>query len=369
MTLKIGVVGTSWWADAMYLPALASHSDATLAALCGRDEAKARHVAAQYGIPQVYTDAGRMFREGGLDAVIIATGNETHHAFALAALRAGLHVLCEKPLALTYAQSREMADAARAAGRITMVPFTYSYMPLNRAIKQKLDEDYIGRPLHLNLRYYAGYGFNTDYVWRFDARKAGSGAIGDIGSHFMYLARWWFGEIESVCTLAGALLGRAPLDPEGQPYPQTEDSAIMLLKFASGAHGTIHASTIAWAGTPFGQTHHAELHGAGGTLQGFCDWDTVQQLSGAQINQGAVRPLEIPESIWGGVRRDTVHNTYRDVFRTQDHMARAFVSAIARGADPASLTPNFEDGCAIQRVVDAAALSARERRWVGVAEI
>ena len=93
MTLKIGVVGTSWWADAMYLPALATHPDATLAALCGRDADRAAHVASQYQIPQVYTDAGRMFREGGLDAVIIATGNETHHAFALAALRAGLHVL------------------------------------------------------------------------------------------------------------------------------------------------------------------------------------------------------------------------------------------------------------------------------------
>lgn len=369
MTVKIGVVGTSWWADAMYLPALRTHPDATLAALCGRDSDKARHVAAAYDIPKVYTDAERMFREGGLDAVVIATANETHHPLTLAALRAGLHVLCEKPLALTYAQAREMADLARAGGRITMVPFTYSYMPVNRAIKQKLDEGYLGKPFHLNLRYYAGYGFNTAYMWRFDARTAGSGAIGDIGSHFLYLARWWFGEIESVCALAAPMLDRAPLDPSGQPYPHTEDCSIMLLRFASGAQGVVQASTIAWAGTPFGQTHHAELNGSNGTLQAYTDWDTVQQLSGAQVNAGPVRPLEIPETIWGGVRRDTVHNTYRDVFRTQNHMARQFASAIARGADPASLRPNFEDGCAIQRLTDAAVRSAAERRWVDVAEI
>jgi predicted dehydrogenase len=368
--IKIGIVGTSWWTDAMYLPALATHPLAQLTAICGRNADKAHEMAQRWHIPQVFTDAEAMIRDAGLDAIVVASSNESHYAITTSALNAGLHVLCEKPLALTYAQAKDMADMADAKGVKHLVPFTYANMPVNRYIKQLVDEGFIGKPYHLNLRYYSGYGRNTNYVWRFDARRAGSGAVGDIGSHFMYLARWWFGphagEITEVSCMTGNLVERAPLDPSGQPYPMTDDTSVTLLRFASGAQAVIHTTTVAWEGTPFGQTHHAELHGSDGTLYGFCDWDTVQQVKGAKAGQGAVQIMPIPDSIWGDARRDTVHNTYRDVFRKQDHMARGWVNAIAHDTP---VSPGFGEGAVIQRVIEAALKSAQERRFVALEEI
>ncbi len=367
MTLKIGIIGTSWWADAMYLPALAQHKDAHWHAICGRDATNAQAMAARWAIPQVHTDADTMIREGGLDAVVVASSNEMHYAHTIAALRAGLHVLCEKPLALTYAQANEMADLAEAHGVTTLVPFTYSYMPVNRFLKQLVDQDYIGQPYHANLRYYTGYGRKTDYVWRFDARRAGAGAIGDIGSHFMYLAWWWLreraGNVVEVCAMTGNLIERAKLDPNGKVYPQTEDSAVVVMRFESGAQAVIHATTVAYENTAFGQTHHFELHGSKGTLYSFCDWDTVQQVSGAQAPDGKLADLPIPDTVWGDARRDTVHNTYKDVFRQQDHMTREWVNAIVAGQ---TLRPNFRDGAAVQKMIDAAITSQKERRFIRI---
>ena len=95
--------------------------------------------------------------------------------------------------------------------------------------------------------------------------------------------------------------------------------------------GPVEESTVAGEETPFGQIHELDFHGDGGTLHAHVDWDRAQNIRGARRGEGAPQPLPIPEEIWQGVRRDTVHNTYRDVFRTQETMARQWVSAIAQG--------------------------------------
>jgi predicted dehydrogenase len=299
----------------------------------------------------------------------VATPNDSHYTQAMGALHAGLHVLCEKPLALTYVQASEMAQLADRQGVKHMVPFTYRYMPGTRYLKELVDEGYIGRPYHLNLRYYTGYGRSgSSYLWRFDKGRAGGGAVADIGSHFLYLARWFFGEITSVTCQLGRMVERAPRDPQGHAYEQADDMAMMMVTFANGAQGSIHVSTVASEETAFGQTHHMELHGSDGTLHSMTDWDTVQRVSGARRGEGAVRELPIPERMWAGARRDTVHNTYRDVFRTQNVMAREFVTAIAEDQDK-PLESNFHDGAAIQRLVEAAVRSDAARCRVEVESI
>ncbi|MBK8050793.1 MAG: hypothetical protein IPK16_29030 [Anaerolineales bacterium] len=127
----------------------------------------------------------------------------------------------------------------------------------------------------------------------------------------------------------------------------------------------IHASTLAYEPTPFGQLHELDFHGDDGALHCRIDWDAQQLIRGAK--RGApFEDLTIPEAIWAGARRDTVHNTYRDVFRTQDTMARRWVTAIAH-QEP--VWPDFAAGATIQRVMDAAILSHEERRWVETEEI
>ena len=361
--IAVGIVGTSWWADAMHLPAVAQHPNAELVAICGRNPERAAEMGARWNIPNVYTDWQEMIAVGQLDAIVVSTGNDTHYPISMAAMNVGIHVLCEKPLALTYAQSQEMADLAAQKGLKNLVPFTYSYMPTALYLKELIDDGYIGKPYHLNMRYYTGYARDGAYHWRFDLAKAGGGIVGDLGSHFLYIADWIYGRISSISCQLGFQVPRAKTDSDGNPYEIADDSAILTLQFENGAQGVIHVTAVCYEDTPFGQTHHMEFHGAGGTLYSFTDWDTVQQVSGARDGEGAIKALPIPDDIWNGVRRDTVHNTYRDIFRTQDLMTRQFITGIV---EDKPLTPSFEDGARIQKYIEAAQKSHAERRWVDI---
>ena len=139
--VRIGVVGTSWWADAMYLPALTKHPLADVRSVVGgANRAHTREFADKWGIPGAYDTVEDLFAAEPLDALVVLTPNIHHHHYAMAAIERGLHVLCEKPLAMTSAQAREMAEAAERAGVITMVPFTYRFMPVNRYLKELVDE-------------------------------------------------------------------------------------------------------------------------------------------------------------------------------------------------------------------------------------
>ena len=111
--VSVGVVGASWWADAMHLPALDSHPGARTLAICGRNRANAQKMADTWSIPQVYTDYAEMIDRADLDAIVISTPNSTHYPITMKAFERDLHVLCEKPIAMTYAQAREMAADGR----------------------------------------------------------------------------------------------------------------------------------------------------------------------------------------------------------------------------------------------------------------
>jgi len=118
--------------------------------------------------------------------------------------------------------------------------------------------------------------------------------------------------------------------PDGSPYEQTEDSAVLTVRYESGAYGVLQVSTVCWEGdSDFGQSHHLEVHGDAGTVHATCDWHTVQEVRGARRDEpGLMRVLPIPDDIWAGVRRESVHDTYRDVFRTTDAMTRGWIDAI-----------------------------------------
>ena len=365
-TINVGMVGTSWWADAMHLPALDSHPNAVTVAICGRNRENARKMADTWRINQVFTDYADMIDRADLDAIVISTPNDTHYPITMKALQAGLHVLCEKPIALTYAQALEMAALARENGLKTLVPFTYSHMPAARYLKELIDDGYLGTPYHLNLRYYSGYARAGDYLWRLDRKIAGSGIIGDLGSHFLHLAEWYFGEINALTCRLTHIVPRPSVDPQGNAYEVVDDSCMLVVEYANGAAGVIHCTALCYEDTPFGQTHHMDFHGSQGTLHCFTDWDKIQQVKGARVGEGMIRELPIPEHIWGNARRDTVHNTYRDMFRSKDFMIRGFINSIVNDSD---LAPNLEHGARIQRLISAAILSHETGKRVEVASI
>jgi len=361
--LSVGVIGTSWWADAMYLPALAARPEVRVTAVCGRDQDRARAFAERWSVPNVFTDADRLLGSGLVEAVVVVTPNDTHRPVAGAALERGLHVLCEKPLGLDHREADELATAAAAAGVTTMVPFTYRFMPTTRFVKRLVDEGYLGRPHHLNLRFFSGYAMSGEYLWRFDVDRAGSGSLGDLGSHFLHLAEWFFGEIESVSCELGRMVDRP--HPEGRDYRHADDSAVIALGFAGGARGAIHASAVAHEPTGFGQLHEMDLHGSEGTLHHTIDWDRVQSVRGARVGGDGLQELVVPEDLWNGAPHGTVKETYHHVFRDQGLMVGDWVRAAAMGR---RVRPDFEDGARVQRILDAAILSHQEGRRVRVAE-
>ena len=364
-TVKVGIIGPGFWTDVMYLPVFAKHPQAEVTAICGRHPGRTQAFAEEHGIPHFFTDYEAMFASGLVDAVVVSTGNNTHYDMTMKALDAGLHVLCEKPLAMTVAEAEAMTAKAEETGLKCLVPFTYRFMPTARYVKELIDAGYIGKPYHLNLRYYTGYARDGHYMWRFDMAESGGGPIADIGSHFIYLAQWYYGEIESVMCQLSYHVERDPR-PDGSDYERTDDGGAILLQFQSGAQGVITASAVCYEDTPFGQTHHMEFHGSGGTIYAFVDWDTVQEVKGARVGEGMIKPLPIPEEIWGKARRDTVHNTYKDVFREHDFMARGWITAIVEGGEP---EPTFAEALHVQRVLAACQLSAKEERRVRIDEV
>ena len=358
-SVRVGVLGTSWWADSMYLPALTAHPDVEIVGLCGRTPAKAEVLAAQWNVPWWTVDSNDFLDPERLDAVIIATSNDSHEQLTLLAIERGLHVLCEKPIATSAAAAQAMANAAAASGATTLVPFTYRYMPNFQYVKRLIDTGFVGQPFHLNMRYFTGFARDGEYSWRFDTELAGSGVLGDLGSHWLHVARWLLGEVTGIGCISSTFVDRE-LRPDDSDYDRSEDSAQMTVRFENGAYGTLQVSAVCWEGTDFGQTHHLDLHGTNGTVYSLNDWSTVQEVRGLAAGAtGPTQVLPIPDDIWGEARRDRVHDTYRDVFRINRAMIGEWADAVRDGVPISSeLAPDLAEGARVQHLLELAAKSA-----------
>ncbi len=358
-TLRVGVVGTSGWADGMYLPSLKSSPRATLAAICGRNRARADEMAAKYDIPAVFGDAAAMFRQASLDAVVIATPDDTHHALTLASLEAGLHVLCEKPMALNAGDAADMLARAEAAGLNHMVLFTNRWLPHFRFFRDLILERRVGRVFHAEFRYITGYVRHSNYVWRLDANRA-NGILADLGSHMIDLARWYVGEIIDVDGRLGVYLPRPA--PDGVFAP-ANDYALVTVGFAGGAQGVIETSAVAHS-ADFRMRQRFGLYGDAGTLEMDVltrgDGEAQITIRGARAGEPALREFAIPDAYWAG---SPVRGRY-SVFTTQSAGARRFVDDILDGRKS---TPSFYDGLRAQQVIDAALRSHAEGRRIVVA--
>ena len=352
--IRVGVVGTSWWAELMHLPSLTSQPGAVAAALGGRDEARARTVAGRFGVPAVYTSYERMLDEARLDAVIVAAPDDLHAPVCAHALARGLHVLCEKPLARTAAEARALRDAAARAGVLGMVFFTYRWVPAYRFLRDLVAAGRIGRPLSFALAFVNGYGLRPGYAWRYDARRS-DGVVADLGAHMIDLVRWIVGDEprRASASLSTFAAHAGPPNESGGAMPAANDSALVALELAGGAHGTLYCSTAARLGDQ-GSTKHVTLRGDRGTIEASIT------LGGAEVRLAGDdgRPAErlaIPPEYGEHPAGDTIA-----LFRERPIGVRAFVDAVAAGARPA---PSFDDGWRAQEVIDAALRSAASGRW------
>ena len=342
--VRVGVIGTSWWADELYLPALSQYEKADVVAVCGRNRERAQAIADKYGVPQVFTDYRQMIDSKTCDAVIISTPDDTHYEMVMAVLDAGLHVLCEKPVALNADHAGEMYRKAEAAGVKHMVMFSFRWFPNFRVIKQRVDSGYVGKLYHADFRYMAGYGRSPDYAWRFDGDRA-HGILGDLGSHLINLACWYLGDVVSVSAQLASFVQH--VTAEGQPVTPTNDLATLMLGFASGAQATIQVSGVAHLGERQMQ-QTTLLYGDAGTLETrFNFGGSGFRVHGLRHDEAEFSEHPIPAEMLKGA---TAENPL-GIFREQPIGPRQFIDSIL---DDQPIEPGLDEGYKVQQVIDAA---------------
>ncbi|HEY5787046.1 MAG TPA: Gfo/Idh/MocA family oxidoreductase [Microlunatus sp.] len=358
--LRVGMVGTSWFAETLHLGCLESHPKAVLAAVCGRDRSRTEALAARHGDPAVFTDDAEMMSSGLLDAVVIVTPDDLHREMTLRALDNGLHVLCEKPLARTAADARELWRAAEAAGKVHMTMFTWRWFGVPSYARRLIAEGYLGRWRHAQLSMQADYGESADFGWRIDPDH-GSGILGDLGSHLIDLARCYVGEISTVSAKLTTAVTR--YGPDGGPIDALNDSAMLLLEFANGASGTLEVSAHRLVGEA-GPAIEIRLYGDDGSLR--LDFDLAGgRIRGRRRGDEDWSELAVPEDLSGigGGNPSILDLAMLAPFTNLPVADRLFVDAVLDGC-PAEAT--FEDGWRAQQVVDAAVASQRQRGWVSI---
>ncbi len=350
--VRIGMIGTSWWADFFYLGNLKTHEHAELTAICGRNRTRAEELAGKYGVGRVYTDYRKMLNSGELDAAIVATPEDLHYPMVMTALDAGLHIICEKPMAFTATEAREMLEKAEAVGVKHMVSFTNRWVPGYRHIKHLLETGYIGKPYQALFQWMVDWNLpRTRYLWYFDSQHA-HGAASQMGAHIIDLARWYLGEIVRVQANLRSFI--PVIAEDGRTVTGENDTATLVLDFANRAQGIIHLSNISPAAHRLFETSQiTTLIGEEGSLRADVDpWTKVENIYGARNDQDSVETLPVPDQYYEDVDRDN----FWEVFQKRSLGPRAFVDAIINDTP---IVPDFFDGYQTQRVIEAALESAR----------
>jgi UDP-N-acetylglucosamine 3-dehydrogenase len=239
--VRIGLVGAGLIARRAHLPAYRDDPASEVVAIASQRPENARAVAAEFGVPLVHESWQDLVADPEVEAVDICAPNHLHAEIAIAAARAGKHVLVEKPMALSLAEADAMIAAAQAARVVLMVAHNLRFSPLYRAVKRLVDEGAIGRPLAARGAFmHAGpdefWGATSDWFW--DRARAGGGSLLDMGIHMVDLMRWTIRRpVVEVVAMTSRMLKPTPFD----------DNAIVLLRFEGGLVGSVQSS---WTARP-----------------------------------------------------------------------------------------------------------------------
>lgn len=333
--------------------------------IVGTDQERTDAAAAKLGWSTASTDWRAVVESDDVDVVDICTPGDSHAEIAIAALRAGKHVLCEKPLANTVEEAQAMAAAAREAdeqGVRSMVGFTYRRVPAVALAHTLVAEGKLGQIRHVRAQYLQDWLVDPQapMSWRLDKNAAGFGALGDIGAHIVDLTQFITGSrISEVCGDLRTFVSERPDGKGGTGKVSVDDAASFLATFDDAAMGVFEASRFA---TGRKNAILLEINGTGGSLAfDFEDMNVLwfMDATAPSRTQGFTRIL-VTESehpylaAWwppGHVLG------YEHGFSNQ---VADFLTAIAGGSRPA---PSFEDGLQVQRVLEAVAVSAELRAW------
>jgi predicted dehydrogenase len=338
----------------------------------------AAEAAQRFGFEKSTSDWRSVVEDPEIDIIDIATPNHLHAEIAIAAAAAGKHIISEKPLARNGEEAKTMYDAVKNAGIVHMVAFNYRRTPAVALAKKYIDEGAIGDILNFRGTYLQDWSADPDgpLSWRFQKSIAGSGSLGDIGTHVVDMARFLCGEITQVNTQLKTWVKTRPLQAGGvdklgastkdSTAPRGEvdvdDEVLSLLEFQNGAIGSLEATRNAHGRNNF---LTFEIHGTIGSI--YFNYERRDELQVAfasdqadrkgfrTVYTGPAHPYG--EGLWPIPALGIGYGETK-IIETYD-----FVKAIMEGGE---VSPNFKDGYQINLIADAMAASAQSRTWTSV---
>ncbi len=364
----MGAAHSQGWRTAPRFFDLPVHPD--MAVVVGRNPEKNAQLAQTWGWAEASEDFEAVIARDDIDVVDIVTPGHLHAEMAIAALEAGKHVLCEKPLANTVEEARQMAEAAEKAaanGVFAMVGFTYRRVPAASFARDLVARGAVGEIRQVRGQYLQDWLSDSEapLTWRMDKSKAGSGALGDIGAHAVDLAQFITGmSLESVSGIMETFVKERPVLAEGQGLsgsagtergPVTvDDYASFNARFDSGALGNFEATRFA---TGRKNALRIEVSGdKGAILFDLEDMNAVQYYDATvPATEQGFRRIYVTEADHPYLEAWWPPGHMLGYEHGFSHQAKDLVEAIAAGVQP---TPSFADGYQVQRVLDAVERSA-----------
>lgn len=383
--LNIGLVGAGFMGKAhvvgysnmpkLFWPAPAMP---VLKTVCDIVPEIAQEAKERFGFVQCCTDWKEMIQDPEIDVVSICTPNNVHAPIAIAALEAGKHVICEKPIASTMEDAKAMAEAAEKAaakGIISMNAYQYRRVPALVLAKKFLDEGALGEVLNIRCTYLQSWSADPDspLSWRFQKEIAGAGTLGDIASHVIDIAQYLGGDIEEVVSMMKTYITERPVQEGGVDLLGTvklnadaprkavdvDDEDSFLMKFKSGAVGSIEATRNAWGRNNF---ITMELHGTLGTV--CFNYERLNELQvcfakDPDDRRGFKTIYTGPAHFYGEATWNIpgMNIGYGELKAIEMY---DFITAVVKQEQPST---RFEVGYGIEKVCAAVAKSAQSRQW------
>jgi len=343
-------------------------------AICGRDPDATSAAAAQLGWNSVETDYHDLVKRDDIGLVDVSTPGYTHRDVVMAALDAGKHVLCEKPLANSLEEAEEMLLAARKAGTINMVNFNYRRVPAVQFAKRLIDEGRLGEIRHWRAVYLQDWLVDetVPLAWRLKKEFAGSGALGDIGAHILDLSQFLVAPVTSVTGTLDTFVKQRPVEARnsggsGLSWESgdemgdvtVDDSTTFLARFENGATGTFEATRMAAGRRNF---NSFEINGSLGSIAFNLERLNELEIYFREDEAGlqGFRTINVTEGVhpYTGAWWPAGHIIGWE--HTHVHVVKDLLEGIRTGANPA---PSFEDGFRNQAVLDAVSRSVASGQW------
>ena len=384
-TLRVGIVGYKFMGKAhsnAYLQAprfFPLKSKLTLQAACGRQRRALDEFARNWGWLETETSWEKLIQREDIEVVDIASPTYTHKDIAIAAARAGKHILLEKPMALNVGEARQMLEAVTQAGVKHAIGFNYRRVPAIQLAKNMIDDGKLGQIYHWRGAYLQDWIVDPNFplTWHLQKEKAGYGPHGDLNSHSIDLARYLIGEIKTVsCTMAHFIADRPLPDEEketafaaargkGTGKVSVEDASFMVVEFANGALGTFEATRFA----PGRKNYNSfEIYGSKGSL--VFNLERLNELQyftrDEPLDAQGFRTIQVTQSSHPYLAAWWPPGHIIGYEHTFIHQVADFVRCIE---EDVTMQPNFHDGLRCMDVLDAAAQSHREGRRVAVPSV